>query len=190
MRLPLCLLMLAAGCAPSDAPGPAPPGPTTAGGVEEAPAEPNLNAALREALLGIYGPDSGEVRYFWGEVDLDGDGQPEAVAHVVGPLVCGSGGCNTLVFTPGGGGLWRVAGVSVSRPPVIAAQTETNGWRDLAVGGGGAEGGRALLPFDGASYPSNPTVEPAQPADGAVDGTVVIEPFDSFADGELLREGG
>lgn len=39
-------------------------------------------------------------------------------------------------------------------------------------------------------YPSNPTVEPAQPVGGEVQGTVLIEPFDLFADGERLRAGG
>lgn len=190
MRTSLCLLALAvAGCAPSD---PTPPAtPPVTGGAEEAPAEPDLQATLEDELLGIYGPDDGEVRYFWGEADLDDDGRPEAVAHVVGPLVCGSGGCTTLVFTRDGDGLRRVADVSVSRPPVVAARTETNGWRDLVVGvgGGGAEGGRALLPFDGTSYPGNPTVAPARPVDGDVGGDVVVQPFDSFADGKLLREG-
>ncbi len=167
MRLSLYLLALTvAGCATPDS-APAAPNPPDEALADSAEASLTPQAALKEALLEIYGPDNGEVRYFSGQIDLDGGGQPELVAHVVGPQVCGSGGCNTLVFTPEGRGLCRVADVSVNRPPIVAAETRTNGWRDLvvAVSGGGAKGGRARLAFDGTAYPGNPTVEPARMLD-------------------------
>ncbi len=194
MRTSLCLLALAvAGCADPAQPAVQPTEPLATDSVA-APADsvPDPNAALRDTLLSLYSPDAGEVRVFSGEADLDGDGAPEIVVHVAGPLVCGSGGCTTLVFTSGPDGLRRVGDISVSRPPIVAGETQTNGWRDLLVGvsGGGAQGGQARLRFDGTAYPGNPTVAPAEPVTGDAEGEVIIDAFDSFADGELLREPG
>lgn len=118
---------------------------------------------IRHYLLQEY-PDMGELRYALALHDLDGDGAQEAIVHVVSPMVCGSGGCNTLVLTPAGP-MWRKVGdISVSRTPVTVLESETNGWRDLTVdiGGGGGSSGIALLKFDGEAYPSNPTVPPAE----------------------------
>ena len=209
MRARLAALWVFVGCAfagcasdPSAPPSSAPEAtaPDTAAPADSvalgAPApEASGGGALEAALRERYGPDDGEVRYLVGWVDLDGDGTNEAVAHVVGPLVCGSGGCATLVFTPGaGGGLRLVSETTVSRTPVVALPERTEGWRDLAVavGGGGARGGFARLRFDGEAYPGNPTVAPAEPlapeaGAEAPAGDVVIGAFGAFADARPLR---
>src|SRR5918911_5165363 len=57
--------------------------------------EQSVQAALRK----IYSVEEGDFRYFLKWFDLDGDGTPEAVVHVVGPEVCGTGGGDQ-----GGGG--------------------------------------------------------------------------------------
>lgn len=185
---PLLIALLVSGCAAPEAP-PAEPTPPNVTPAAPGEARQTPEVALNEALLAIYGPETGEVRYFSGQIDLDGDGVDEIIAHVAGPTVCGSGGCTTLVFTPEGSGLRRVADVSVSRPPIVAAETRTNGWRDLvvSVSGGGAQSGQALLAFDGTAYPGNPTVAPAQALGEAPPGTVVIAPFESYTSGTLLR---
>ena len=103
-------------------------------------------------------------RYLAGTTDLNGDGQAELLVHVVGPMACGTGGCPTLVFTPGGADSRLVSTISVSRPPIRVSPRRTRGWRNLIVEvrGGGGRSGHAELAFTGKSYPANPTVPPAR----------------------------
>jgi hypothetical protein len=160
--LALCVLALA-GCQ------------TTA--VKQPVSDQALDAAIRQSL----GADAGSFRYYSRAIDLNGDGRDEAVVYVVSPMYCGTGGCNTLVFTPQDGGLREVSSISITRPPIVAAETKSNGWRDLVVhvsGGGIVSGYEARLRFDGRSYPSNPSVPPAEPVEGAVNGTVLVSDAD------------
>ena len=143
------------------------------------------------ALLGeLYGDLSGETRYFEGAADLNGDGRAERIVHVAGPMVCGTGGCTTLVFTPADGGWRQLARISVNRPPIRVSARSANGWRNLIVhvaGGGLPDSYEAELRFDGERYPENPTVAPAQPAADVVGATVLIDEFESFTEGKPLR---
>jgi hypothetical protein len=109
-----------------------------------------------------------------------------------GPMVCGSGGCDTFVFAQEGSGLRLVSRTSVTRPPIVVASTTTQGWRDLVVrvsGGGIIPGYDARLQFDGRTYPANPTVPPAEPLKAPASGEVAIPTFESFTEGRLLRAG-
>ena len=136
---------------------------------------------IRHFLMQEYA-DGLPMRYALAWSDLDGDGADEAVVHLVGSYFCGTGGCPTLVLTPAGP-MWRkVADISVSRTPVTVMDTSTNGWKDItvAISGGGAEAGNALLRFDGEAYPSNPTVQPAEVT--GVTGTVLIAEEPAFTD--------
>jgi hypothetical protein len=57
-------------------------------------------------------------------------------------------------------------------------ETTTNGWRDISVrvaGGGIVPGYEAILPFNGKTYPGNPSVAPARRARGTSPGKVLIE---------------
>lgn len=149
--------------------------------------------SLAAALDAVYDDIPGPIHYFAAASDLDGDGQSEYVVHVAGPSVCGTGGCNTHVFSMSADGtLGLVTTLSVSRPPVVAAETQSDGWRDLVVrasGGGILPGYDARLRYDAGtgSYPSNPTVAPAERVEGMVEGDVLIAAFDSFRDGTPLR---
>ncbi len=130
------------------------------------PAPADAEEDIRRYLLQTY-PEAGAMRYALAWHDLDGDGAEEAIVYLAAPYFCGTGGCPTLVLTPAGP-MWReVANISVSRTPVTVLDSVTNGWQDItvAVSGGGAEGGTALLRFDGESYPSNPTVAPVEMTD-------------------------
>jgi hypothetical protein len=152
-----------------------------------------LPLALPETALAVlrdqFDASAHESRYFAQALDLDGDGDQEIVVHVAGPMVCGTGGCDTLVLTPEGEGYRLVADVGLTRPPIRAATSRTHGWRDLVVevAGGGGPAGATLVRFDGSTYPDNPSVEPAEllPAPPA-DAEIVIEPFDSFTEGAPL----
>lgn len=141
--------------APAAAPAPVAPVTPVA-----APAPAGLEAALRAMHA-----DDGDLTYAFAPIDLNGDGTDEALAYVMGPMVCGSGGCNLYVMAREGEG-WRMAArTTVTRTPIGVLATSTNGWRDLAVsvGGGGAEAGSVRLAFDGRTYAANPTTAPAAP---------------------------
>lgn len=108
--------------------------------------------------------------------DLNADGRDEVIVHVEGRDVCGSGGCLTLIFTPDDAGYRQIMRATVSRTPIGIAATRTGGWSDVVVGvgGGGLVDGRVVMSWDGAGYPSNPTVEPARPAPAGLAETIVI----------------
>jgi hypothetical protein len=118
-----------------------------------------------------------EPRYSAAAVDLNGDGRAEAVVYLESRGFCGTGGCGFEVFERSGGE-WRiVAQTSIGWPPVRVLESRSHGWRDLAVivaGGGINPGYEALLPFDGRSYPDNPSMPPARPLRPPPPGQVLI----------------
>ncbi len=147
------------------------------------------STGVESELRALFGESGSEVRYFDSATDLNGDGQPEVVVHVAGPMVCGTGGCPTLVFTPGAKGYVLVADISITRPPVQVSSRSANGWRNLLVhvsGGGIAEGYVAELQFDGTTYPANPTVPPARRAPDTIGAETLIPDFERFTDGKLV----
>src|SRR5688572_2173959 len=81
----------------------------------------NRNSAgdrtLLEFALGYLKGDS-ESRYFDALVDLNGDGTNELIVYVVGPSLCGSGGCNTLIFARVDKGPRLVTNMTTTRPPI------------------------------------------------------------------------
>jgi hypothetical protein len=152
--------------------------------------DPDVPPAVESALQKLLGDHQGPVHYFSATADLDGDAEPEWIVYLVGPTVCGTGGCNTLVFTEDDGVLRMVTRISVTRTPIVVADTATRGWRDLIVhvaGGGRLPGYDVRLRYDGSAYPTNPTVKPAEPVRGRTAGMVVIPAFQSFAEGAKLR---
>lgn len=165
-----CLTLLV-GCAPADPAGPVP--------------DP-FRFPIEEQLRSIYSDLDGGIRYLSESADLNGDGDAEVIVYAFGPLICGSGGCDLLVFTPAEGSFRLVGRTSVSRLPLYRATGESNGWSDLivSVGGGGLAAGRTLLQFDGEGYPSNASTAPAVPEQ--VEAELLMEDFDSFDDGILL----
>ena len=105
-----------------------------------------------------------DVRYFRAFVDLGNDGKKEAIVHLVGPEVCGSGGCLTVILRPEGDSYSLVTDISINRPPIRMLSRSSHGWHDLGVwveGGGITPGYEADLAFDGTTYPENPSTPPA-----------------------------
>jgi|AntDeeMinimDraft_5_1070356.scaffolds.fasta_scaffold01180_4 putative lipoprotein len=158
--------------------------------IESVSAKAESATALEQALLERYPSYLGEVRYFQAEQDLNDDGNPEVIVHIVGPQVCGSGGCETLVFSHKTEELTLVAEMTLTRPPVMVAEASTHGWHDLgvAVSGGGASGSYARLRYDGEQYPSNPTVSPVETSENEIEGNVATPTYEDFTEGQLLRE--
>jgi len=156
-----------------------------------AAAQATLPAEVTRSIRQSYG--DGEMRTFDRAVDLNGDGRPEIVVYLVSPMVCGTGGCNLLVFTPTDAGYRRVADISVTRPPIRASSATSSGWRNLIVhvAGGGMPSADVELAFDGRAYPRNPTVpgprvRPAAPAAAEL----LIDDFKSMTEGRLLPAAG
>ena len=161
-------------------------------GCAASPQQDTASAQLAKELDRVLGDVPGPIHYFAKQVDLNGGGRAEYVVHVAGPMVCGSGGCDTFVFAQEGSGVRLVSRTSVTRPPIVVASTTTQGWRDLVVrvsGGGIIPGYDARLRFDGRTYPANPTVPPAELLKAPASGEVAIPTFESFTEGRLLRAG-
>jgi hypothetical protein len=117
------------------------------------------------------------THYYYNRVDLNGDARPEVLVYLFGPYMCGSGGCNTLVFRQTDAGDYQlVADISLTSNPVVVSERRTNGWNDLIffVSGGGVRAHYAVLRFDGKGYPNNPTSVPAAPLRAAARGKAYL----------------
>ena len=121
------------------------------------------------ATVGQAGEDR-DARYAVAFADLNGDRRHEAIVHLVGSSMCGSGGCEVLVLSPTRTGYRLVGDMSVSRTPIRVLATRTRGWLDLGVAysGGGMRPGIGRMRFDGSNYADNPTVAPAASAAGRI----------------------
>jgi putative lipoprotein len=117
-----------------------------------------------------------QPRYAAAFADLNGDGVGEALVYVIGPTVCGSGGCNLLVLQRSRTGWLLVTQMTITNPPIRLLPTGRHGWRDLGVfvAGGGFRGHEAVLSFNGRSYPTNPSVPPARATPRPGPGQVLI----------------
>lgn len=138
------------------------------------------DAVLESYLKAEYG-EYGRVGYRAAESDLDGDGKPEVLAFVGGPMLCGTGGCSLVVLKREGDAFTKVTETSVTQLPLGQLDSQSNGWADLwvTIAGGGELTGRRMLRFDGTSYPSNPTVAPAEQVE-------TLDPLVLIPDGELI----
>jgi hypothetical protein len=136
--------------------------------------------ALRKFLQGYVGVPTDEnkmTRYSAAFVDLRGDGAREIIVYLTSKAWCGTGGCTTLILAPEGPSYRVVTRITVTRPPIRILDTKSNGWHDIGVqvrGGGIQPGYEADLPFDGNTYPRNPSMLPARRAAENAAGEVVV----------------
>lgn len=136
------------------------------------------------AGLAAYIHDQRLTRYDYALRDLNGDGRPEALVYAWRGLedgqdvnLCGSGGCYLAVLSLTPTGYRVVSDISITRPPIHVLPSVSHGWHDISVlvaGGGILPGYRARLRFDGKTYPTNPSMTPAEPIKGKDQGTTVI----------------
>jgi hypothetical protein len=148
------------------------------------------NAAIEQAIRQEVPGAENEVRYYYNQVDLSGDGTPEALVYLTGSYTCGSGGCSLLILSPQNqGGYSVVSQMSLVNAPVIVSGDRTSGWNDLVIPikGGGATPHYARLQFDGSGYPGNPSMAPEVPASDPISGTAVMTDADVQGGIPLVR---
>lgn len=116
------------------------------------------------------------IRYYYNKVDLNEDGIPEVFVFLVGPFVCGTGGCSGVIFKVENGEYKTLSRFSLVRNPVIISNSKTNGYKDIImyVAGGGIESFFAELKYDGTTYPSNPSIQPKVEQGTIVEGLAIV----------------
>lgn len=156
-------------------------------GVQYVRAETSPDPKVEKAILQTmpdYKPASEEeqVRYYYNRVDLNGDGKPEVIAHLVGQYICGTGGCDTLILQPTRNGYRLVSTIGLTNTPIIVSPRRTRGWSDLVVyvvGGGIQPGHYVTLRFNGRTYPDNPSLLPKMNAPSKITGKAYIAEEDT-----------
>lgn len=110
--------------------------------------------------------DNADIRYYYNQVDLDGDNRKELIVFVFGEHQCGTSGCRALIYRKRGRSYKLLTEFGPARNPIIVSTTRTNGWRDLLFwnsGGGVLPAYYSISRFNGKSYPDNPTVPSKSP---------------------------
>ncbi|MCP9837052.1 META domain-containing protein [Cyanobium sp. N.Huapi 1H5] len=143
-------------------------------------ASPDLRRPLGSAAGGM-----GRISYVHARTDLDGDGRQDVLVYLMGPYVCGTGGCTLQVFRQEARGYRLISSFPSSRLPVIVPEARRSRWRDLwrLQSGGGAPATWVREVFDGRGYRTKERIPAAgrQPA-----GTAVLSGDPSLADGAPL----
>ncbi len=112
-------------------------------------------------------------------VDLNSDGQPEALVLLEGDDWCARTGCTLAIFSMSRTGYRPVATIRRVWSPVTVARERHNGWSDLVVKTGLASRNQHVrLRFGARGYPGNAVTLTPMPADIEVEGEVVIEGVD------------
>lgn len=154
-------------------------------------ADPALERAIRQSVADYRRSVVGANEQRWGRYvhaasDLDGDGREEVLVYLMGSFFCGTGGCNLQVYRTTPQGYALVNNFPISRLPVVAAETRSNGWRDLwrLESGGGAPASYVRHVFDGKRYREKERIPAEQ---GMPKGLAVLSGNPTFADGVVLR---
>lgn len=148
------------------------------GNIQYLKSETSPDAKLERAIFRDYLTDYREtnpenyVRYYYNRLDLNGDNRPEIFVYLVGSYVCGSGGCNALIYTSQGQDYQLISRHTLVNPPILVTPQRNSGWKNLVflTSGGGAKPEYNLMRFNGRTYPLNPSVQPAVPANTTLTG--------------------
>lgn len=140
--------------------------------------EKEKDTRLEKAIIKAFdlSQDEGKVRYYYNNIDLNDDGKPEVFVYLVGPFVCGTGGCSAAIFKQENGEYKLLSKFSLVNNPIIISDNKTNGYKDIImdVYGGGIESFFAKLKFDGIKYPMNPSIQPKVEPGTKVEGIAII----------------
>ncbi|TCM61429.1 hypothetical protein EC844_12827 [Acinetobacter calcoaceticus] len=153
--------------------------------VQQSPAKPQvmpisvtpmgqaLDQAVQALKLGTSHANSGNslskaTAYLVSYLDLNADGQVDAVVLLQGQEWCGSGGCTLLVFKGMPHEKFELLSKStVVNTPIYQLSSSRNGWSDLSVYSRGT--GQVLMQFNGQAYPLNPSLQTAYQVDAERD---------------------
>jgi len=140
--------------------------------------ETKRDTKLEEAIRKEFdlNQDVGNVRYYYNKVDLNEDGIPEVFVYLVGPFVCGTGGCSGVIFKQENGEYNVLSRFSLVNNPVIISNNKTNGYKDIImyISGGGIKSFFSRIKYDGKTYPINPSTQPKVESGTKVDGIAII----------------
>jgi heat shock protein HslJ len=140
----------------------------SAAGAASKPMEEQVRAALRAHLsdtLASMSDESPAPRFAFREVDLNGDGDNEALAYLLGSGFCGTGGCDLLVLQRHEGVMRVLQSFPITRTPVAVGVVGAGGWRDIfrTESGGGASARTLRHGFASGQYGPGITVERMPP---------------------------
>ena len=127
------------------------PGPGA--GAQDVP--PSLIAAIRTS--GKNPADSTLPSFQYALIDLNGDARPDAIV-LFGGDYCGMGGCTMAVFRATDRGFKLLSSSTIVNQPIRISPEERYGWKTLIVTA--KRVGNALMRFNGARYPLNPSTQP------------------------------
>jgi hypothetical protein len=146
--------------------------------IEYVKSETKKDEKLEDAFAKVYDLKRGvdEIRYYYNHIDLNGDGKEETFVLLVGPSVCGTGGCSALVFSTEDDNYKLVSQFTLVNNPIIVSENKTNGWNNLImqVSGGGIKSFYAEMKFEDDKYPLNPSMQPSVKSGTKVKGTAII----------------
>jgi hypothetical protein len=135
------------------------------------PSDEVMRASLVSYLKAHNEPVSSQYEYV--RKDLTGDGRRDAIVMLESPFYswCNLNGCKMLVFKASDKSFAPIAEIAPVRGPLLVSESRTNGWRDLVIrisGRDDLETKNVDLKFDGRTYPPQPDMLPAMPAELAM----------------------
>ncbi len=134
---------------------------------------PTIQAAVNRFLQAEHATGA-DRRHVVERVDLNGDNKDDALVLMQSRRYCSASGCKVLVFQNTGKGFSLASEMKLGRTPMIAANTRTNGWRDLVAPMTTARAGMQLvmLQHSDNGYPADgeraPVVSPNREINGRV----------------------
>ncbi len=121
-----------------------------------------LSDSVQRLVNNIKGP--AHSRFDYTRIDLDGDGNRDALVYMKAPYSrwCGQHGCTLFVMKAGLESFENISEVQPIRPPLIVSKNTTNGWKDIMVrvDGRWSKTKNVALQFNGHRYPSDPAKQP------------------------------
>ncbi|SHH70616.1 Staygreen protein [Clostridium grantii DSM 8605] len=140
--------------------------------------EKKRDTKLEKAFIEAFNLDPVEdkITYYYNRIDLDEDGKPEIFVYLIGPTVCGTGGCSAAIFKQSLNRYELISKFSLVRNPIIITNNKTNGFGDILmfVSGGGIKSFIAELKYTKNGYPSNPSGQPRLKPGTTVSGVAII----------------
>jgi len=114
-------------------------------------------------------------KYQYSLIDLNGDGQDDAIVLITDDEYCGSGGCNLNIYRGTRKEFKFVSNSTISKPPIRLLNNLSHGWKSIIVFSGGT--GNVVLKFNGKKYPLNPSMQPKATEDQLKSSKMLIESY-------------